>query len=93
MSIFRTIKKLRDCDDCHGTGMIGDNRCPTCEGSGKVEYLSRVNQAAATRAEAATKQLPPKARQAAKARLQDHEPLAKGSKESKVGKDFVEEDE
>jgi hypothetical protein len=57
------------------------------------------------RAEAATKQLPPRSRQAARERLQDHEaafvpeeePLpsaakeGKVGKESKVGKDFIEE--
>lgn len=74
MSIFRTIKKIRDCDICAGTGteQSGD-KCAVCEGTGKVEVYSRVSQAAASRAVTATKELPPQQRAAAKKRLKDHE--------------------
>jgi RecJ-like exonuclease len=91
MSIFRTIKKLRDCDSCEGTGKIGADDCVICNGTGKVEILARVSQAAASRAMAATKELPQRARAAIKERLQDHE-LPKGRKESKVGTGVIDED-
>lgn len=96
MSIFRTIKKVRYCDTCMGTGKILNETCHDCNGSGHVEVLSRVSQAAAARASSAAKELPPKLRAAVKERLQDHEPskkdLPKGAKESKVGAEFIEED-
>jgi hypothetical protein len=100
MSIFRTIKKLRDCNLCTGTGkdrQTGD-ACPVCEGTGKIEVSARVSQAAATRAMAAVKtQVPPRQQQAARERLEDHEPgdpqaLPQRRKEGKVGAGIVDED-
>lgn len=91
MSIFRTIKKLRDCETCEGTGKVRvttaaqtdssvtqtEIQCPICEGTGKVEILARVSQAAAGRAATAAKNLPPQLRAVVKERLQDHEPPSK----------------
>ena len=100
MSIFRTIKKIRGCEACNGTGVNNEGTaCLSCEGTGQVEVLARVSQAAAGRAAAAARDLPPRERQAARERLQDHEPELKGGKdlpkkgkESKVGSDVIDED-
>ena len=103
MSIFRTIKKIRDCDTCMGTGKIWSDGeeivCDDCKGEGKVEVFSRVSQSAAARASSSAKSLPPHERAAVRERLEDHEPpsegaqeFPKGKKHSKVGKDFVEEE-
>ncbi len=98
MSIFRTIRKIRDCDVCSGTGVDqGGDKCAVCEGTGKVEVYSRVSQAAASRAVTATKELPPQQRAAAKKRLRDHEPadpaLPSKGDDGKVDKGgFIDED-
>lgn len=108
MSIFRTIKKIRDCDSCHGTGRVvaqdkSETDCVICQGTGKVEILSRVGQAAASRASSAARELPPRERAAARERLQDHEPEVKDmdpalpskgkqGKVSKVGTGFIDEE-
>jgi DnaJ-class molecular chaperone len=93
MSIFRTVRKIKDCDDCHGSGRVevnpgtGDGAeqpCVTCNGTGRVEVSVRANRTSVQQAEAATKQMNPgPARKAAKARLADPEP-------SKTG--FIEEE-
>jgi uncharacterized membrane protein len=100
MSIFRTIKKVRDCEACAGEGTdpVSGNPCLSCGGTGQVEVLARVSQAAATRAQAAAKELPPRQRHAARERLEDHEPEPEGlpgtkkDRKSRVGKDIVDED-
>jgi hypothetical protein len=71
MSIFRTVKKLVDCDDCKAMGTdLEGFPCPTCKGTGKVEIVIRANKLAVASAERAINQtLPPAARKAAKARL------------------------
>jgi len=82
MTVFRTIKKIRDCDTCSGTGQVmkasGDlnswGPCDVCGGEGKVEVLSRVSRAVAARAHDAAKALPPRERQEARELLKDHEP-------------------
>jgi hypothetical protein len=109
MTVFRTIKKIRDCDVCSGTGQVltisGDpnswGTCVICEGSGKVEVLSRVSRAVAARAHDAAKTLPPRERQEARELLKDHEPsiptddgtiLPKPGGDSIVGEGFVVEE-
>lgn len=102
MSIFRTIRKIRNCSTCMGEGRIhldgAETVCPDCDGEGKVEILSRVSQAAAVQAKSATKALPPQERAAARERLEDHEvsqpdpALPAKGKPSKVGKAFIEEE-
>jgi DnaJ-class molecular chaperone len=93
MSIFRTVRKIKDCDECHGSGRIeinpgtGDGTempCAACQGTGQVEVSVRASRGAVQKAAVATKQLPPgPARKAAKGRLADPEP-------SKTG--FIEEE-
>jgi hypothetical protein len=107
MSIFRTVRKVRDCDTCFAVGKIVSDGveiiCPDCQGAGKVEILSRVSQASAARAQANAKTLPPHERAIVRQRLEDHEPaplqeegtgdqpFPKVKKQGKVGKDFIEE--
>jgi len=99
MTVYRTIKKLRDCDACQGTGKDTTGVCPVCSGTGKLEIFARVSRSAAARAEQAAKQLHPNARAAVKERLQDHEETSQAVRQgSKVipapkgNKDYVEEE-
>jgi hypothetical protein len=93
MTVYRTIKKLRDCEACQGTGMDKGNnaKCPVCGGDGRVDVYSRVSGGSAVRAEAAAKSLPPRVRDIVRERLQDQEPALQ-NKKAKPTKDYVEED-
>jgi DnaJ-class molecular chaperone len=92
MSIFRTVKKIKDCDTCNGTGRVYTDHsrgeeaaCDVCGGTGRIEVMTRANRVAVHQAEVATKQMNPgPARKAAKGRLAGDE------KESKLG--YVEEE-
>jgi RecJ-like exonuclease len=98
MTIYRTIKKEKECTVCGGSGhnplTMAD--CSFCEGTGKQEVYSRVSRAAASRAEKAVKELPPRMRAVAKERLQDQESknkkLPKEAKDGKVGDGFISEE-
>jgi len=98
MTIYRTIKKIRDCDACQGTGQDPTGTCPVCQGAGKLDVYARVSRGAAARAEQATKSLSPQARKIAKERLQDHEEASQAKVAGKPipapkgNKDFVEEE-
>lgn len=98
MTVYRTIKKVRDCDACQGTGKDPTGVCPVCNGAGTLEVFARVSRSAAARAEQATKQLPPQARKVVKERLQDHEEASQAKAAGKPipapksNKDYVEEE-
>jgi hypothetical protein len=99
MSIFRTVRKIKDCDTCNGSGRVltdpakgTEGPCDTCGGEGRVEVLVRANRAAVHQAEVATKQMNPgPARKAAKARLAGVE--KDGTVSSDDSRGFVNEDE
>jgi len=106
MSIFRTVKKIRECEACKGMGVVYTieggteitHKCLVCDGTGRVEIYARVSQAAAQNASNAAKTLPPAQRAAVKKRLRDHEPepgdqaLPPAGNDGKVGRGFVDED-
>jgi len=100
MSIFRTVRKIKDCGACNGTGRVymtpssGEEReCEVCSGTGRVEVVVRASASSVERASAAIPQtLPPSQRKAAKARLREDDSVV-DVKQGKAGKGYVDEDE